>query len=564
MAGFLSKLDKKGPKPPSTGEDLLVATGTAPQAPVPPISKPTQLVTTGADVGSAEALLAELKAEGESLRNKPAQAATAATKPAPVVTANVTGNSTSATKANAKIRIVQSTASGEAPKKKSQLFDESLPWWLTDPVVSSPQVDLLVPAARQVLNEIVGEGIPQSELPDAIRRATLLAVERLSSEVRFSGRDIQEGTQQLLSLMTGKGPLQPLYDDPAVTDVYLDGYQSIKCVRRGQALETPFRFRSPSEFEAYITAMLQSVERVLNMTSPIVDCVLNDQWRSRINAVHSSLLDGDESALVIRVPRLQQISFYDLLRTKTLPATLAAWMAELVSCGESNILVMGPTGSGKTTMTTALLSAVGSDERICTIEDVPEIFVPTTHLEKLVSRPDNSQGEGAVGMERLLRAALRRAPHRIVVGEIRDKEGPLFLKALETGHAGSVATIHADNPRDGLWRLLDVVAAYENAPQESIQRRIARSLHVLIAMKKINGRPCLTEISEVHPPVSGEFVVKQIVKFVGEEQGKRSWRVMANHSIWLDRLAERGVSLQPGPGLLPMERLTDMPAHLER
>lgn len=197
------------------------------------------------------------------------------------------------------------------------------------------------------------------------------------------------------------------------------------------------------------------------------------------------------------------------------------------------------------------------DERICTIEDVPEIFVPTAHLEKLVARAENSQGEGAVEMHALLRAALRRAPHRIVVCEIRDKEGPLFLKALETGHSGFVATIHAENPRYGLWRLLDVVAAMERAPQESIQRRIARGLTSVIVVRKVNGRPCLIEIAEVRPPVGGEFVVTQLVRFEGEENGKRSWRIMANHSFWLDKLAERGMPLQPGPQLLPMEKVQE-------
>lgn len=514
MPGFLSKLEKKGPKSSLLGGDLIVVQPPKPEGPSPEPAPESPLLSSEEALVSVEALFAELERESEGKSPEP---------PPPV-----------------------------PPQQKP--LDDSAPWWLTDDKAATPQVDLLVPAGRLALNELLTEDEAlQRDMPAAIKRAVHAAAARLSSEVRFSARDIQDAVLELSGLLLGKGPLQPLYDDPAVTDIHIDRYDSIKCVRRGQALETPFRFRSPGEYEAYVTSMLQSVERVLNLSSPIVDCVLNDAWRSRINAVHYSLLDGKESSIVIRVPRLQQISFYDLLRTKTLPPTLAAWLAELVACGEANILVLGPTGSGKTTLTTALLSAVGSDERICTIEDVPEIFVPTAHLEKLVSRPENSQGEGAVGMERLLRAALRRAPHRIVVGEIRDREGPLFLKALETGHSGSVATIHADNPNDGLWRLLDVVSAYEASPQESIQRRIARSVHVLIAVKKVNGRPCLTEVSEALPPSGGDFRVRQIARFEGEARGSRRWRLVTRESFWLDKLRERGFELQPAQSLLPPE-----------
>jgi len=181
---------------------------------------------------------------------------------------------------------------------------------------------------------------------------------------------------------------------------------------------------------------------------------------------------------------------------------------------------------------------------------VPEIFIPTGQLEKLVSRPPNAQGEGEVKMPSLLRAALRRAPHRIVVGEIRDEEGRLFLRALETGHAGSIATIHAHNSRDSLWRLLDVVQAYETSPQESIMRRIGRSVDMTITMRKAeDGKPCLYEVSEVLPSIEGEFQVQPIVTFHGIVQGKRVWKIAHTRSKWLDYIRSRGVELKPGPSL---------------
>ncbi|MBL7662677.1 CpaF family protein [bacterium] len=437
------------------------------------------------------------------------------------------------------------------PRARASNLEEGMPWWLTEVKKPNPQIELLVPQARKMLNEIIpSDGNISIDLKTAVQHSVELASELMRGEVRITDRDIEQAAKELYSLVAGKGPLQALYDDPWITDIFIDNHKSIKVIRRGQALETPFYFRSKEEYKAFIAGMLQSVGRALNMSSPIIDCVLDDEHRSRINAVDASLIDGDEPRVCIRVPRLQHVAFYDIIRSKTLPPTLAAWLTELVGTGEVNILVVGPTGAGKTVMTTALLSCVNSDERIITIEDVPEIFVPTAHLEKLVSRPANSQGEGEIKMPQLLRAALRRAPHRIVVGEIRDEEGRLFLRALETGHAGSIATIHAESARDSLWRLLDVVAAYESAPQESIMRRIARSVHIVITMKKIDGRACLVDVSEVRTPVEGEFIVQPLVEFEREEDGKRQWRLKTNHSYWIDRLREKGINLSAGPYLL--------------
>ncbi|MCB0346456.1 MAG: CpaF family protein [Bdellovibrionales bacterium] len=511
----------------------------------PPESEPRQ-----AGEQSAEDLLAALVAESSKQVSmpKPASESDNGTKDTTVAKTQ-TANSDSDS-----FRIVRSRKTAKTAKPAKKKTEDRLPWWLTEGKKTTPQVELLVPEARKVLNEILPTDSDKPvDLPASVKRAVHLAAEMLRGEVRVTAKDQEIAEKELLSLLTGKGPLQPLYDDKAVTDIFIDDHKSIRVIRRGQAIETPFYFRSKEEYKAYLANMLQSVDRVLNLSSPIVDCVLADGFRSRINAVDSSVIDGDEPRVCIRVPRLQKISFYDILQTKTLPATLAAWLAELTATGEANIMVLGPTGSGKTVMTTALLSAVGSDERIITIEDVPEVFVPTSHLEKLVSRPANAQGEGAIKMPQLLKAALRRAPHRIVVGEIRDEEGSLFLRALETGHAGSIATIHADSPRDCLWRLLDVVQAYESAPQDSLMRRIARSLHILIEQRKVDGKPCLVEVAEVCPPVNGEFVTKPIVRYEGTLDGRRTWRIMTKNSAWMEKIRERGLDLQPGPGLLDLD-----------
>jgi pilus assembly protein CpaF len=442
--------------------------------------------------------------------------------------------------ARAVLDSAKSKASGET----------QAPAWLNVTLRQSPQLDRLVPTARLALHELFSDDLKRGDIPAAVKRAVSIAVHRLSEDIRFTSREIQEAIQELNGLILGKGPLHALYEDPLVTDIFIDSFDKIRCLRLGQAIETPFRFRTIGEYEAFFTAMLQSVGRVLSNSSPVVDCVLKDEWRSRVNAVHGSLRENGESSLVIRVPRLRFATLYDLLRSQTMPAAVAAWLSEFVSFGEGNILVMGPTGSGKTTLTAALLSAVGSDERVCTIEEIPEIFVSTCQVEKLVSRPADARGVGEVGVDELLRAALHRAPHRIVMGEIRDKEGSLFLEALETGHSGSIATMHADNPTEGLWRLLDVIAAHENAPVEVIQRRIARSIHLVMVMSRIEGRPCVVDISEVLPSSTGAFQVTQLVRYEGENKGKRRWRKMVKTSYLMQVLSDRGVDLLTGPSLL--------------
>lgn len=427
------------------------------------------------------------------------------------------------------------------------------PSWLTRGVVTNPQLDLLVPAARLVLYELFDEKIPMKDIPAAVKRAVGIAAHRLSADHRFSSRDTQDAVWELSGLIAGKGPLQTLYEDPFVTDIFIDGYDKIRCRRLGQALETPFTFRTPREYEAFYTSMLQSVERALSVSCPIIDCVLSDEWRSRVNAVHGSLRENGQSSLVIRIPRLRSATLYDLLRSQTMPAQIAAWLSEVVSFGETNILVVGPTGSGKTTLAAGLVSCVGSDERVCTIEDVPEIFASACILEKLVTRAPDTKGNGAVTSDMLLKAALHRAPHRLVIGEVRGHEGTLFLEALETGHTGSLATMHAENPYEGLWRLLDVVSASEHAPVEVIKRRIARVINLVIVMNLVDGRPCVVDISEVKREPSRDFEVIQLAKYEGEVKGKRFWRKVVEESPLLRFMSERGVELMTGMTFRPVE-----------
>ena len=425
--------------------------------------------------------------------------------------------------------------------RELKALDDSSPWWLEEKASASSQVDLIVNEAWNRL-DLIEDTIDRDLIKEVVRTVS----RTLSTQFRFSPREVEKANQELFQFFFSKGPIEPLFSDPSVTDIYIDTHDQIRCLRRGQALETPFKFRGKQEYDRFLTQMLNAAGKSLSHENPIVDCVTDDMWRTRVNAIHPSLLDSDEPAVVIRIPRMRKVSFHDLLRTRTMPPSVAVWLSELIGSGEANILVMGSTGSGKTTLTSALLSGINANERICTIEDVPEIFIPARQIEKLVSRPASDEGFRSIEIATLLRAALRRSPHRIVIGEIRDIEGLFFLKALETGHAGSVATIHANSPKEALWRLVDLVTSTERGSEKSLVRRISRSIQILLHVKEVKGVPCLTEIVELHPSYEGEFETRTLVSFVGEVEGKRHWNLLEQDSEWIQRLSEKGCLLSAG------------------
>ncbi len=540
MSGLLRQLQKPKSRFANTIADVLItSTGSDLPLSVSGAYSPTQVADTESAIDSSDGNLQHPVIDG------PANdiGAHSPRDPGPPITVPDGWDSTES-------RVIRRRKTIEADELPAR--SERGPQWLIEQRKSVPQVESLVPLARQLLNDILpASGEADVDLGSAVHKAVDLAVRSAGKEVHISKRDQEAAERELVGLLVGKGPLQALYDDNSVTDIIIDSHRSIKALRHGKIIETPFCFRSGDEYKQFVTAMLRSSGSLLSSVTPIADCVLDDKWRSRVNALDPSVVDGPEPKVVIRVPRLQQFSFYDVLQGKILPVRLAAWLTEAAAIGQTNFLVSGPIGSGKTLMATALLSAVSADERLIVVEEVPEIAVPAANLERLVARPANAQGEGEVRVSDLLRAAMRRTPHRITVGELRNDAGPLFLRAVEAGHIGSIATIHAEHPTDALWRLLDMVAAYERAPQESIMRRVSRSIHLILAMRNIDDRPCLYELCEVQAPANGEFTVVPLVRYHGEVNGRRQWKLQVSTSFWLERLQQCEVELQAGPGLLP-------------
>lgn len=461
----------------------------------------------------------------------------------------------SETTGSSRLKVVRRNRDNTGSTSQSAVMQtEDAPWWLNDQRILAAQVERLVLESQKYLSKVCQIGKSENnELEAQVQAAVSQATDALQKELRLSLDDRKLAEREVLNLLSGKGPLQPLFEDTSITDIFIDDHKSVRVIRSEQALETPFQFRSAEEYRWFVDTMLASVQRGIDEAHLVVDCVLDDVWRSRMNVLHGSLFGGEEPRVSIRIPRIKKIAFYDLLQQKVLPATLAAWLAEIVDTREANLLVVGPAGSGKTLMTSALLSGAGSGERIVTIEDLPEIASTSVHMEKLMARPGDQSGKGAISKAQLIEIACQRSPHRIVLGNLGQSEAFPYLQALETGLCGSIATMHADSAADAVWRYVDFLIASEAGKPEHLLRRLARSIHLIVTLKRIDGSPCVTDVSELVQQADGSFFIDSILEFAGVEEGKRKWRLMTKTSTWMQKIERRGLVLKAGGSVLNIE-----------
>ena len=457
------------------------------------------------------------------------------------------------------LKIVRRRGAQKDNASRKRLKDSS-PAWLTEEPKSSAALDALMKVAVAIVSERLARGESEQAVADLLSDFVKEAAAKIQPEYRVTRKLQVRAEEELRDLLSATGPLAPLYEDQMVTDIFIDGHQTIKVTRQGRTIATPLTFRTAAEYKLYLGGLFRRSHNASEIDLSIIDFVLTDRYLSRVNIVDSSLVEGDEPRVCIRIPRLQHVSFYDLLQNKALPASLAAWLTDTMALGETNILVVGPVGSGKTVMATALLNAVGTEERIIVVEDLPEISLPTPHLERLLLRPLDSAQRGGVPPSMVLLAALRRAPHRLAIGEVTQDIAAEFLRAFEIGHLGSLATLQAENARDGLWRLVDFICAREHAPQESVMRRIGRSIDMVLTMRKVDGMTCLVELAELAGIADNDFVFQPLISYLGRAENRRQWQIETQHSHWLDHFAEKGVALLPARNLFAPK--ADNPAPL--
>ncbi|MGV7241297.1 CpaF family protein [Caballeronia sp. M23-90] len=326
--------------------------------------------------------------------------------------------------------------------------------------------------------------------------------ERLNITVTERGQIVGE----LLNDMFGLGPIEPLLADETITDVLVNGPDQVYVERHGRLELTPYKFRDNAHVINVAQRIAAGVGRRVDESSPMVDARLADG--SRVNVVLPPLaIHG--ATISIRKFSKRNITLHRMAQQGNMSAQMAN-VLKLASTCRLNIIVSGGTGSGKTTLLNALSHFIDIGERTITIEDAAELQLVQPHVVSLETRPENAEGLGAIAQRDLVRNALRMRPDRIILGETRGPEAFDVLQAMNTGHDGSMTTIHANTPRDGITRLESMVMmANGNLPLLSIRRQIASAVHMIVQIERMrDGMRRITRVTEL-VGMEGDVIITQ-------------------------------------------------------
>ena len=400
---------------------------------------------------------------------------------------------------------------------------------------------------RDLLNKVDVEKV--ATMRDERTRSQALAVIQdlvANLQTPLSGRERERLSLEVLDEVFGLGPLEPLLQDPGINDILVNGHKLVYVERAGILEETNIRFKDDTHLMHIIDKIVSGVGRHIDESSPMVDARLADG--SRVNVVIPPLaIDGPH--LSIRRFGHIPVSENDLLTNQTLTPQMLELIKGAVKA-RLNMVISGGTGAGKTTLLNVLSGYISDKERIVTIEDSAELIMKQRHVVRLECRPANVEGTGAVKQRQLVINSLRMRPDRIVIGEVRGEEALDMLQAMNTGHDGSLTTIHANSPRDAISRMETMaLMANLNLPEKAVRRQIASAVAIVIQVARMNdGTRRVTHLSEI-TGMEEETVSMQDV-FVFEKHGiSPEGRVLGSFSAtgirpkFADRLVASGIAV---------------------
>jgi pilus assembly protein CpaF len=363
-------------------------------------------------------------------------------------------------------------------------------------VKAEPDVGMRLRLRTKIMEQLDSAAV--AEMAPAVLRAELEPVIHQivgQERIQFSARDQDQLAQELTDDIVGFGPLEPLLRDDSISDIMVNGPYTVFIEVRGKLQKSTVRFRDADHVAMVAQKMVATIGRRIDESSPLCDARLPDG--SRVNVIFPPLaLDGP--CISIRKFTKKKLDFDAMVANGSMIPAVAHLLEMAARC-RTNILISGGTGSGKTTLLNALSRTISHDERIVTIEDAAELQLQQPHVVRLETRTSNLEGRGEINQRELLRNTLRMRPDRIIVGEVRGAEAYDMLQAMNTGHDGSISTVHANNTRDALSRVENMVQmATVNLPARAIRTQIAAAVDLIIQIERMrDGVRRVSQISDV-------------------------------------------------------------------
>jgi len=402
---------------------------------------------------------------------------------------------------------------------------------------------------RKILDRLDLEKLGRSQGDSA--REEVLAVIRnaVNAEVvPLSFAERERLSREILDEIFGLGPLEPLLKDHTVSDILVNRFDRVYVERAGKLERTGLSFKDNQHLMQIIERIVSRVGRRVDESSPMVDARLPDG--SRVNAIIPPLAIDGPCVSIRRFGR-DPVTARNMIENQTLTEPMLEFLSALVK-GRLNLLISGGTGAGKTTLLNVLSGYIPNTDRIVTIEDAAELQLKQEHVVRLETRPPNIEGKGAVRQRQLVINSLRMRPDRIVLGEVRGEEAFDMLQAMNTGHEGSLTTIHANTPRDALARVENMVSmANLNIPERAVRQQISSAIHAVIQVSRLSdGTRKVVSISEVMGMADDQIMMQELFEFdrTGTDEGGKvrgTFRATGLRPVCYDRLATSGARLRP-------------------